>query len=126
MIFTNTIISGEGVGWAVTDEMTLKHASLQLSLHLRTRAPAYPPLKKEKTDSFPKRGNIRCTSLSKNMVGRSGRWKIQRTTSMGVRRWCSSKVHHCYSPLMGLCMVIFKTVCFSGKKLFTISRIVIF
>ena len=43
MTFANTVILGEGLGWAVTDEMTLKHASLQLSLHLRTKAPAYPP-----------------------------------------------------------------------------------
>ena len=76
---------GGGIGWAVTDKMTLKHASLQLSLHLRTRAPAYSHLKKEKTGSFPKRGNIRCTSSSKNVVGRSGGQKIQRVTPMGVR-----------------------------------------
>ena len=43
VIFVNTIILGEGLGWAITDEMTLKHTSLQLSLHPRTKVQAYPP-----------------------------------------------------------------------------------
>ena len=43
-----------------------------------------PPLKKEKTDSFLKRGNTRCTSSSRGMVGRSGRRATQRMTLMGV------------------------------------------
>ena len=65
-----------------------------------------PPLKKEKTDSVLKRGNTRCTSSSRDMVGRSGRQKTQRMTQMGVHRRHDSTVHRRYSPSTGLYMII--------------------
>ena len=119
MIFANTIILGEGLGWAVTDEMTLKHASLQLSLHPSTKAPACPSLKKENTDSFLKRGNTRCTSLSRDMVGRSGRPKTQRMTRWG----CVNGIIQQYTIAIPL---RWGDVWLFYKEPFTVSKIVIF
>ena len=75
MIFANTIIFGEGLDRAVTDEMTLKHASLQLSLHPRTKAPAYPPPEEGEDRLLPKKRKHKMHLFIK---GHSGKiWKAE-------------------------------------------------
>ena len=120
MIFDSIITLGEGIGWAITKEMTLKHASLQLNLHPNPRALTYPHRKKEKTGFSVKRENIRCISTSKNMVERYGMHLTQKTTPMEVHRRCSMTVPCRHPPSMELSMFVLKTVYFcipSGKNI---------
>ena len=113
MIFNSIVTLAEGVGSAITDEMTLKHTSLQLSSYPKPKALICLSQKKEKTGSSIRKESIKCISSSRNMVERYGGLMIPRTTLMEVRQWCSSTVPHRRSPSMEL-----STICSKDSLLY--------